>query len=249
MVDRLTRLVSIFETLGRGVTDLPSSSIREIGRGWGEVLAARLGESECRKLECFLAAARAPGQPPVYPRRGQVFRAFEMTRLADVRAVILGQDPYPNGDQACGLAFSVPASLPKGVRRPPSLGRILAEARRDGIQAPPGATLENWTRHVLLLNSSLTFQRGESPRHRDAWKLFTEAVIELLVETSDAVFLLWGVRAQEFGCGLKIPPERMVCSPHPMARGKAAPFAGSHPFSHANLLLTADRQIDWSLET
>jgi uracil-DNA glycosylase len=231
------------------VTDVPSSSIREIGRDWGEVLAARLGESGCRNLECFLAAARAPGRPPVYPRREQVFRAFDMTRLADVRAVILGQDPYPNEDQACGLAFSVPASLPNGVRRPPSLGRILAEARRDGIQAPPGATLENWTRHVLLLNSSLTFQKGGSDSHRAAWEPFTEAVIELLIETSDAVFLLWGVWAQEFGYRLRIPAERMVCSPHPMARGKAAPFAGSHPFCNANFLLAADRQIDWSLET
>ena len=142
-----------------------------------------------------------PSQPDVRPGSEHVFAAFEATPLDSVRAVILGQDPYPNKYQACGLAFSVPASLPKGVRRPPSLGRILAEARRDGFRAPPGATLENWTRHVLLLNSSLTFQKGRSDRHRAAWRPFADAVIELLVETSDAVFLLWGAWAQELGLG------------------------------------------------
>ena len=175
-------------------------SIRNIGGGWG-ALAGRLGEAYCRSLEDFLDSARVPSQPDVRPGSEHVFAAFEATPPDSVRAVILGQDPYPNKYQACGLAFSVPASLPKGVRRPPSLGRILAEARRDGFRAPPGATLENWTRHVLLLNSSLTLQKGRSDRHRAAWRPFADAVIELLVETSDAVFLLWGMWAQELGLG------------------------------------------------
>ena len=221
--------------------------IESIGGGWGQALVLRLAERDRLALETFLAGAWEPDAEAVCPKRERVFAAFDASPLQAVRAVILGQDPYPNKDQACGLAFSVPPSLPKGVRRPPSLGRILAEARRDGFRAPPGATLDNWTRHVLLLNSSLTFQKGESDRHRAVWRPFTDAVIELLVETSDAVFLLWGVWAQELGCRLRIPAQRVVCSPHPMARGKAVPFAGSHPFCHANLLLEADRQIDWSL--
>jgi uracil-DNA glycosylase len=223
---------------------MTTNEIRLIPGGWGELIARRLKEKDLHELEAFLATA---WNTTVYPRREDVFAAFEATPFDSVRAVILGQDPYPNAGQACGLAFSVPASLPKGVRRPPSLGRILAEARRDGFRAPPGATLENWTPQVLLLNSSLTYRDGASDMHRAIWRPFTDAVIELLVETSDAVFLLWGVWAQEFGSRLRIPAERVVCSPHPMARGKAAAFAGSHPFCHANLLLAAERQIDWSL--
>jgi uracil-DNA glycosylase len=220
--------------------------IRSIGSGWGGAIADRLNVRDLECLELFLATAWE-GTAEVYPSSNLVFRAFEATPLADVRAVILGQDPYPNRDHACGLAFSVPTPLPNGVRRPPSLGRILAEARREGIQAAPGATLESWTRHVLLLNSSLTFQKGGSGSHRAAWQPFTEAVIELLVETSDAVFLLWGIWAQAFGHRLRIPAERMVCSSHPVAWGRARPFAGSCPFSRANGFLGPKREIDWNL--
>ncbi len=228
--------------------DTPSNSIREIGGSWGEVLAARLGESECRNLEDFLAAAWAPGLPPVYPRRDQVFRAFEMTPLAEVRAVILGQDPYPTNGQACGLAFSVPSVLPPGVGRPRSLGRILKELEREHFTAPLGATLDSWTGQngVLLLNATLTFG-AQGSDHSTAWRGFTTAVIQTLIEQPEPIaFLLWGKRAQTRGEFIT-PPHRPICSPHPMARGRAEPFVGSCPFRRANDFLGPERKIGWDL--
>jgi uracil-DNA glycosylase len=219
-------------------------SIGAIGGGWGEVLAARLGEIGRRELEDFLATAWTPGLLPVYPRPDQVFRAFEMTPLADVRAVILGQDPYPTEGQACGLAFSVPP----GVGRPRSLGRILKELKREGFRAPADATLEPWTgsNGVLLANATLTYRKFD-PDHSRAWRDFTRSVVETLVQRSEPIaFLLWGQAAQEWE-KLIHSPHRSICSPHPMARGRAEPFVGSCPFRRANDFLGPERRINWDL--
>jgi uracil-DNA glycosylase len=223
--------------------------IQSIGGGWGPILDERLRHSERQRLEEFLAGGWSPGGPAVYPRREQVFRALEMTPLADVRAVILGQDPYPTEGQACGLAFSVPEVLPAGVRRPQSLGRILTELRREGFGSPKGATLKPWTgkRGVLLLNAALTYGI-DGLDHGELWRPFTTAVIQTIVGRADpAVFLLWGKKAQEW-CPLVKPPHTAVCSPHPMARGRAGPFARSCPFSRANTALGNEREIEWGLE-
>jgi len=228
--------------------DMPLVSIRDIGGGWGGVLAARLGSFGCRELEDFLAVAWQPDQLPVYPRPDQVFRAFEMTPLEDVRAVILGQDPYPTEGQACGLAFSVPSVRRPGVGRPRSLGRILKELKREGFIAPAGATLEPWTgsNGVLLANATLTY-RKDDPDHRRAWAKFTRSVIETLVDRSEpSAFLLWGKHAQKWQ-ELIHSPHRSICSPHPMARGRAEPFVGSCPFRRANDFLGPERKIDWNL--
>jgi uracil-DNA glycosylase len=223
--------------------------IESIGGSWGEALGAELSDTDRRTIEEFLANAWAPGGPAVYPRPDQVFRALEMTPITDVRAVILGQDPYPTEGQACGLAFSVPRELPPGVRRPPSLGRILAEVRRDGFDAPRGATLERWTEHVLLLNAALAFSVGvDHKKDRHLWKPFTDAVIQILLDQSQPIaFLLWGQHAKEWRDKIRSPHE-VLCSPHPMARGKAEGFARSRPFFHANAFLGDARKINWSLE-
>src|SRR5450759_2534422 len=152
-------------------------AIESIGGGWGTVLAARLGETRCRSLEDFLSDAWA-GQAPVYPSRSHVFAAFDATPLDSVRAVILGQDPYPTEGQACGLAFSVPQVLPPGVSRPRSLGRILKELAREGFAVPKRATLDPWTGEngVLLLNASLTYGL-DRPDYSERWKEFTTACL------------------------------------------------------------------------
>lgn len=221
--------------------------IESIGGGWGGTLVGRLAVSDREALEAFLADVWASRECEVYPSKGQVFRALEMTPLVEVKAVIVGQDPYPTKGQACGLAFSVPQILPPRIRRPHSLGRILTELRREGYRAPKRATLEPWTdQGVLLLNSALTYSVDDAG-HSRVWKPFTTAVIRALVERTDPIaFLLWGKHAQEWRDLIKTP-HKAVCSPHPMARGRAAHFARSSPFSRANAALGDERKIDWSL--
>jgi uracil-DNA glycosylase len=220
--------------------------IESIGGGWGRALCEHMAAKQLAALEGYLADAWSPKESPVYPRRSQVFRAFEKTPLGDVRAVVLGQDPYPTEGQACGLAFSVPIVLPPGTRRPLSLRRILTELRNEEFNAPENATLERWTTHVLLLNSVLTYSKDGADRDA-VWKPFTTAVIQILVERSEPIaFLLWGKRAQAWVDMIR-PPHKAICSPHPAARGRAMPFAGSCPFSRANAFLGESRKIDWAL--
>ncbi len=208
-------------------------AVRSIGGGWGEVLADRLGETECRRLETFLAAAWAPGQLDVYPCPGKVFRAFEATSLGSVLAVILGQDPYPNAALACGLAFAVPLGEP----RPRSLQRIICAVEKDLlIEVAHDATIEEWTsRGVLLLNTALTY--GSADRggrvHRAAWRPFTRAVLEVLAERSRATeFFLWGAAAKSWSKKVDLGPH-VVIAPHPASRyapTDSRSFAESHPF-------------------
>lgn len=183
-----------------------------------------------------------------FPPQNLVFEAFRRTPPDKVRAVILGQDPYPTKGQACGLAFSVPAKLPLGARRPTSLGIILAELRRDGFSAPIGATLDAWPdAGILLLNAALTVQAGEPGSRIELWRPFTQAVIEALVERPNPiVFLLWGMRAREWA-GVVRPPHKSLLSPHPAARGRARRFSDDAPFSRASDMLVALGlpPIDW----
>jgi uracil-DNA glycosylase len=221
--------------------------IRSIGGGWGDAIAHRLNVQDIERLESYLATAWN-GAAQVYPSRELVFRAFEATPLADVRAVILGQDPYPTEGQACGLAFSLPFLLAPGVGRPRSLGRILKELERERFKARARATLDPWTgsNGVLLLNATLTFEKGGLD-YAEKWSGFTTAVIQTLVERPEPIaFLLWGKRAQRWA-ELIDSPHRAICAPHPMARGRAEPFVGSCPFTRANDFLGPNREIDWNL--
>ena len=138
--------------------------IRSIPGGWGEAITRRLKEKDRLELEAFLASA---WNAEVYPCRDHVFAAFEATHLDSVRTVILGQDPYPNAGQACGLAFSVP----KGTVRPPSLRKILKTARDDmGIHVARDATLAASRALPAQQNvhAGLAAVHGRAPRRRSA---------------------------------------------------------------------------------
>lgn len=130
----------------------------------------------------------------VYP--GRVLRALELTPLAAVKVVILGQDPYHGPGQAEGLAFSVPA----GVRIPPSLRNIYKELARDlGLPVPPHGSLLAWCdQGVLLLNTSLTVEDGAAGSHgRLGWASLTDALIQAAAQDRrPKVFMLWGAHAQ-----------------------------------------------------
>jgi len=134
-------------------------------------------------------------QRDILPADGQWFRALEVTSLTAVRAVILGQDPYPTEGQAEGLAFSVP----DGLDTPRSLGRILNEAAREDTIAPGRTSLLPWAgRGVLLLNTALTVPRDQAGGHAQiGWQPVTDAILRAVAsQPGPVVFMPWGVRAR-----------------------------------------------------
>ena len=148
-----------------------------------------------KAIAAFLAQRQA-AQAIIYPP--QPLRALELTALAEVRVVILGQDPYHGPGQAEGLAFSVA----RGTKIPPSLRNIFKELLREAgsaFQLPQHGSLEAWThRGVLLLNTTLTVEDGQPASHaKQGWEALTDAVIQACTQkTTPVVFMLWGAHAQ-----------------------------------------------------
>jgi uracil-DNA glycosylase len=199
-----------------------------------EQLARRLGEE----------------QRAVFPLRGLWFRALHETHLADVRAVIIGQDPYPTRGQADGLAFSVPDA----EQPPSSLRRIIREAEREATIIPGRSSLVQWARRgVLLLNTALTVPEGTAGGHVTiGWQPMTDAILRVVASRPrQVVFLTWGTRARKAigRAGIKDGyPHVVSFSVHPMER--RGNFIGSNPFGRANdrLRVLGLAPIDWSVD-
>jgi uracil-DNA glycosylase len=188
----------------------------------------------------------------VYP--GQVLRALELTPLAAVRVVILGQDPYHGPGQAEGLAFSVPV----GVRIPPSLRNIHKEMARDlGLPAPPHGSLLAWCgQGVLLLNTSLTVEDGVAGSHgRLGWAGLTDALIQAAAQDRrPKVFMLWGAHAQAHAMDIasRGSAHLVLQSNHPSplsALRGPTPFMGCGHFGQALrwLAQVGRGSLDWAL--
>ena len=197
-----------------------------------------------RTLEC----KRANGET-VRPAECEIFEALNRTPLDRVRVVLVGQDPYP-GAEACGLAFS---GTP-GQARPNSLGKVLAEVRRDlHIQIPRHETsLLPWAeRGVLLLNRVLTVGDNSHSHQSLGWERFTKQVCRIVNgNQSPVVFLLWGGVAKCIEQIVDQPQHRILCAAHPNAsriRNNAQRFRGCRHFSQANSFLGRQRRIEWSL--
>ena len=175
----------------------------------------------------------------IAPSPGDVFAALELTPFESVRAVILGQDPYPRRGDAHGLAFSY-----RGARSlPPSLKAILAEVEADlGLAVARRGDLTAWARQgVLLLNAALTTRVGVSGAHlRLGWSRLTDEVVAALSAERPAVaFLLWGASARERARLVDRARHLVVESGHPSPLNRARDFPGSRPFSRANAWLAA----------
>jgi len=212
--------------------------------GWAEALApvadriAALGE--------FLRAETAAGRPYL-PSGDRVLRAFTYP-LADVRVLVVGQDPYPTPGHPIGLSFAVE----RDVRPiPRSLTNIYTELQTDlGLPPAPHGDLTAWADNgVMLLNRVLTVQSGVSASHRGkGWEAVTEAAIAALVTRGGPlVAILWGRDA----AGLKplLGDTPTVSSAHPSPLSAHNGFFGSRPFSRANDLLVSQgaEPIDWRL--
>lgn len=221
------------------------SSIGSIPHDWALAIGPAASAEALAPIADFVAEEREDGT--VLPSGDLVFAALHATRLASVRAVILGQDPYPTSTHAMGLAFSVPRDLARPF--PPSLMRIRAKLQTDGgWSVPDHGSLERWTdKGVLLLNTTLTFRKDHSASHRRAWRDLTDAIISAVAAKDDPVaFLLWGRHAHAKAHLIPGAHHVVVCSPHPMARTRPL-FRDSNPFSQANDGLPGSRRIDWNL--
>lgn len=186
----------------------------------------------------------------IFPSPEEIFTAFELTPLARVKVVILGQDPYHNKGQAHGLCFSVKPD----VDIPPSLVNIYQELHDDlGCYIPNNGYLTKWAKQgVLLLNTVLTVQAHAANSHRGiGWEEFTDAVIRILNEQDQPmVFILWGRPAQNKKVMLNNPKHIILEAPHPSPLSAYRGFFGSRPFSKTNQYLEANglEPVDWQIE-
>jgi len=220
-----------------------------LAAGWQAPVTAFLASPAGQSLARFLSERIATGatiHPPA------PLRALELTALAEVRVVILGQDPYHGAGQAHGLAFSVPDA----VRPPPSLRNVFAELARD-CGCAPGASgnLERWARQgVLLLNAVLTVEEGAPASHAGrGWEALSDALVAALArDPAPKVFALWGAQAQAkrglIDAGARTHLVLLANHPSPLAaRRPPRPFLGCGHFSQANAFLASRGRggIDW----
>jgi uracil-DNA glycosylase len=215
---------------------------------WNPVLRGELDKPYWADLQRFVADERA--HHAVYPPDAEVFAALHLTPLAEVKVVILGQDPYHGPGQAHGLCFSVRS----GVKAPPSLQNIFTELHADmGIDPPAGGDLTPWARQgVLLLNATLTVRAHEAASHqRKGWETFTDRVLEAVNDQPrTVVFILWGASARRKRALIDTSRHVVIESPHPSPLSAHRGFFGSRPFSRANeALVAAGREpVDWRLD-
>lgn len=218
---------------------------------WGDLVRAWRASEPGRALAKALDARLAQGAV-VFP--SAALRAFELTPRAATRVVILGQDPYHGPGQAEGLAFSVAP----GQRLPPSLRNIVRELSREfGGPQPTSGSLESWARQgVLLLNTTLTVERGQPASHAGwGWQALTDAVImALAADARPKVFMLWGAHAQAHAATIEAHGPRhltLKCAhPSPLSATRGpTPFAGCGHFGVCNRFLESQGQgtVDWAL--
>ncbi|MFL1406086.1 uracil-DNA glycosylase [Marinobacter sp. M1N3S26] len=217
-------------------------------RGWGQCLADEFRQPYMEQLAEFLASEEQAGKV-LFPESRHCFNALNSTPLDQVKAVILGQDPYHGPGQAHGLCFSVRPN----VQVPPSLVNIFKEIQDDlGIAPPDHGCLQPWAEQgVLLLNAVLTVEQGNAGAHQGkGWETFTDRVIETINQRREGVvFLLWGSYARKKGRIIDRNRHLVLEGPHPSPLSAYRGFFGCKHFSRANQWLQEQGQtpIDWSL--
>lgn len=186
----------------------------------------------------------------VFPPSDEIFTAFELTPLSEVKVVIIGQDPYHGDGQAHGLCFSVKPD----IETPPSLVNIYKELNSDlGCYIPNNGYLTKWAKQgVLMLNTVLTVRAHQANSHRGiGWEEFTDAAIRILNEQNrPIVYLLWGKPAQMKKSMLNNPKHLILEAPHPSPLSAYRGFFGCQHFSKTNAFLRENglAPIDWQIE-
>lgn len=228
--------------------------MKKLKSQWQEIVSQEQQQAYFQKLSENIAQQRADGEV-IFPVESDVFSAFSTVDLADVKVVILGQDPYhgvgANGEsQAHGLAFSVQ----KGIKVPPSLVNIYKELTQDIAEftTPKHGYLIDWAKQgVLLLNTVLTVKQGQAHSHAKlGWEIFTDNIIAQLNEhNAGCVFMLWGSHAQKKGKNINQQKHLVLNGPHPSPLSAYRGFFGCQHFSKANHWLSEQKKspIDWQV--
>ncbi|GFI03468.1 MAG: uracil-DNA glycosylase [Lachnospiraceae bacterium] len=187
----------------------------------------------------------------IYPPADDIFNAFHLTPLGEVKVLILGQDPYHGEHQAHGLCFSV---LPDQPDLPPSLQNIYKELQDDlGCEIPNNGYLKKWAQQgVLMLNTVLTVRAHQAGSHQGkGWEQFTDAIIQAVnAQDRPIVYLLWGKPAQSKIPMLTNPKHLILKAPHPSPLSAYRGFFGCRHFSQTNEFLKKNgiAPIDWQIE-
>ena len=219
-----------------------------ISNDWLAELKDGFHQPYYRKLYEFVTQEYDTRQ--IFPPADDIFNAFHLTPLSQVKVVILGQDPYHNVGQAHGLCFSVKPD----VDIPPSLVNIYKELHDDlGCYIPNNGYLVKWAKQgVLMLNTVLTVRAHMANSHRGmGWEQFTDAAIRALNrQDRPIVFILWGRPAQQKEKMLDNPNHLILKAPHPSPLSAYQGFFGSKPFSQTNAFLEkhGETPIDWQIE-
>ena len=219
-----------------------------IGNEWDELLKGEFEKEYYLKLREFLANEYHTRK--IYPDMYDIFNSLKYTSYSDVKAVIIGQDPYHGAGQAHGLCFSVQ----KGVAVPPSLQNIYKELEADlGIPPAPHGYLKKWADNgALMMNAVLTVREGMANSHKGmGWEIFTDRVIELLNEREKPmVFLLWGGNAKQKKSLITNPNHLILQAAHPSPLSAYNGFFGCRHFSKTNAFLEEHGMtpIDWRIE-
>lgn len=216
---------------------------------WTDVIGNEKEQEYFKQTLMFVRQEREAGKI-IYPPANDVFNAFKYTEFADVKVVILGQDPYHGPGQAHGLCFSVRP----GIATPPSLINIYKELTQDitGFYNPGHGYLVSWAQQgVLLLNTVLTVEAGKAHSHAKlGWERFTDTVIGALNSQREGiVFLLWGSHAQKKGQFIDRARHHVLMAPHPSPLSAHRGFLGCRHFSQANQLLLQQglTAINWQI--
>ena len=220
----------------------------KLGNSWDSVLADEFEKDYYKDLREFLKEEYS--RHTVYPEMHNIFNALKAAPYDQVKAVILGQDPYHEPGQAHGLCFSVQ----KGVPQPPSLVNIFKEMKADlGITPPDHGCLTDWAEQgVLLLNAVLTVRAHEANSHKGkGWEIFTDRVIELLNEREKPiVFILWGANAKAKEKLITNPRHLIITGAHPSPLSAHNGFWGGKYFSRTNefLIEKGIEPINWKIK-
>ena len=221
----------------------------KIDKSWGKLLSEEFNSEYFKSLISFVKEDYS--KTTCYPKGSQVFNAFDICPINNLKVVIIGQDPYHGPGQANGLSFSVN----KGIPHPPSLINIFKE-----IEADLGHKYENnngdlskWAKQgVMLLNATLTVKEALPGSHQNkGWEIFTDKVIEIISnETNNTVFLLWGSFAKQKRKLIDVNKHKILESGHPspLSANRGYWFGNKH-FSMCNEYLDSygKKKIDWLL--
>ncbi|SDB16380.1 Uracil-DNA glycosylase [Ruminococcaceae bacterium FB2012] len=220
-----------------------------IGNSWDSILAEEFKSDWYMQLREFLKYEYSHFR--VYPNMYDIFNALKYTDYYDVKAVIVGQDPYHGPGQAHGLCFSVK----EGIEPPPSLKNIFSELNADlGVPIPRSGELTKWAkRGVLLLNTALTVREGQANSHKGkGWEKLTDAIISKLnAREKPMVFILWGGNARSKKTLIDGRRHLILESAHPSPLSAYNGFFGNRHFSRTNQFLAQNgiEPINWDLTT